>query len=411
MPVLRHIGVLARCRLPGGQSEIHAQRDAALAWGGAKILWAGPDDALPTEYRSLEASREAEGRLVLPGLIDCHTHLAFGGWREDEFEQRIRGCSYQEIAARGGGILRTVAATRSAKDEELSARCRVCLAAMAALGVTTVEAKSGYGLTVEQELRILRIYARLGNSQVVRIVPTLLAAHAVPPEYLNDRAGYIRQVVQRLIPETAQEGLARFCDAFVEDGAFTAEEARTILRAAIDCGLRPKLHADQLTDSGGAALAAELGCVSADHLDCISHDGIRRLAERGTVAVNLPLTSLYLGRPPLPARELIDHGVPVAVATDFNPGTAPSFHLPLAMLLACTLQRMAPAEALKGATLYAARAIGEEDRCGSIEPNKRADFVIIDAPSVNHWIYHFASNRCVATYVGGKRVSPVVRGE
>ncbi len=403
--------MLATCRAPDGQGQIHAQCDAALVWKGGEILWTGPDAALPAETSSLETSGDAENRLVIPGLIDCHTHLAFGGWREDEFEQRIRGISYQEIAARGGGILRTVSATRSASDEELSARCLKWLAEMAALGVTTVEVKSGYGLTVEQELRILRIYARLKQKQPVRIVSTLLAAHALPQKFLGNRAGYIRQVAQNLIPEVARQKLAQFCDAFVEDGAFTADEARTVLQAGMDCGLRPKLHADQLSDSGGAALAAELGCISADHLDCVSEDGIRRLARSGTVAVSLPLASLYLGRPPAPARSLIDHGVPVAVATDFNPGTAPSFHLPLAMLLACTLQKMTPCEALKGATLYAARAIGEEERCGSLEPGKRADFVIIDAPSVNHWIYHFMANRPVATFIAGKRVEAADRGE
>jgi imidazolonepropionase len=275
---------------------------------------------------------------------------------------------------------------------------------MARLGITTVEAKSGYGLDFENEIRLLEVYERLRHTQPVRLVSTLLAAHVVPPEYADRRGHYLEIVCRDLIPEVARRRRARFCDVFVEESAFTPDEARAILGCAGEHGLGAKLHVDQFTDGGGAALAAELNAVSADHLECVSEDGITRLARSGTVAVTLPIAALYVTRPAAPARNLITAGVPVAVATDFNPGTAPTFHLPLAMLLAATLQRMTPAEVLKGVTMYAARAIGEASVTGSLEPGKRADFVIIDAPDVNHWIYHFAPNACVATYIGGKRV-------
>lgn len=404
MPVLRHIGVLAACRAEGGQGEVHLQREAALVWEGTKILWAGADRNLPHEYAAFDEIRDAERRLVIPGLIDCHTHLAFAGWRMDEFAQRALGCSYAEIAGSGGGILKTVAATRSASDEELMARCRAWLASMAALGVTTVETKSGYALTVEGELRILEIYKALSRAQPVHIVPTLLAAHTMPPEYATNRAAYLRLLTEGMIPEAAKGGLARFCDAFVDETAFSIDEAGQVLRAGLAHGLAPKLHADQFAGSGGAELAASLGAVSADHLEGVSEEGIRLLACAGTVAVSLPLASMYLGHAPMPARRLIEAGVPVAVASDFNPGTAPSYHLPLAMLLACTSQRMTPAEALKGATVYAARASGEEAEAGSIEPGKRADFAIIDSSDVDEWLVHFTPNQCVATYISGEKV-------
>jgi imidazolonepropionase len=400
---LTNIGLLASCRDEGGQDEIHPIPQAALAWRGADITWVGPASALPNEYRD-DARIDAEGRLVVPGLVDCHTHLAFAGWRADEIAARMRGLSYQEIAAAGGGIARTVAATRGASTDELIASCGRSLGAMTRLGITTVEAKSGYGLDFENEIRLLEVYESLRRTQPVRLVSTLLAAHVVPREYAGRREQYVDLVCHEVIPSVARRGLARFCDVFVEGGAFTSDEARAILRCGGDHGLGAKLHVDQLSDGGGAALAAELKAVSADHLECVSGDGVAQLAHAGTVAVTLPLAALYVGHPTAPARRLISAGVPVAVATDFNPGTAPTFHLPLAMLLAATLQRMTPAEVLKGVTMYAARAIGEASAIGSLEPGKRADFAIIDAPDVNHWIYHFTPNSCVATYIGGMRV-------
>ncbi|CAN5805542.1 hypothetical protein BH24GEM1_BH24GEM1_20390 [soil metagenome] len=287
--------------------------------------------------------------------------------------------SYEEALLRGGGILATVKATRAASEVELLRGGTRVLDELAALGVTTVECKSGYGLDLSTELALLRVYRRLAKEHQVRVVTTVLGAHVVRPEYAHDRAGYVELVTQELLPAAAREGLVDCCDVFVDRSAFTIAEARQILETARSLKLARKVHADQLSSGGGAELAAEAGALSADHLECVSADGIQALAEAGVVAVSLPLATLYLGRSPMPARRLIEAGVPVAVVTDFNPDSAPSFHLPLAMLLACVLQRMSPAEALKGATLYAARALGIDARCGSLEVGKAADFAVIEA--------------------------------
>lgn len=403
MPVLRNIGRLTACRAEGGQGDIHQTPAAALVWEGDLIHWVGPEAELPSRYADMETA-DAGGRLVTPGLIDCHTHLAFGGWRADELEMRALGSGYLDIALAGGGIAGTVRDTRKASEAELVARAAGFLAEMARLGVTTVECKSGYGLSVEEELKLLRVYRRLRHEQPVGIVATLLGAHVLPPEFRDRRADYVRLLTGEMIPRVAHEGLAEFCDIFVERMAFKADDARLILRAGTQHGLRPKLHVDQLTDGGGAALAAEVGAISADHLERASEAGIRAMAEAGVVAVNLPLASLYLNQPPMQARQFLDAGVPVAVATDFNPGSAPSYHLPLALTLACTLTRMTPGEAFKGATIVAARAIGREDRIGSLEPGKQADFILVDAPDVDHWLYHFRANAVAATFIRGRVV-------
>ena len=401
MPLLRSIGLLARC-LPGGDpADIDAMPNAALAWDEGVVRWVGPDREIPEAYRDWPAE-DARGRLVVPGLIDCHTHLAFGGWRGDEFGQRLAGRSYLEIAAAGGGIASTVSRTRAASVPMLAGRARGHLREMEKLGVTTVEAKSGYGLSLASELALLEVYAELARTDPVRIVPTLLGAHVVPPEFREDREGYLRLLTEELIPEVARRGLARFCDVFVEETAFSVAEARRILLAGTAAGLCPKLHADQLTAGGGAELAAEVGAASADHLERVSPAGIAALREAGVVAVSLPIATLYLHQAPMPARALLDAGVPVAVATDFNPGSAPSYHLPLAMMLACNLQRMTPREVLRGVTSVAARAIGVEAEAGSLAPGFAADFAIIDAPDVEFWMYHFRANSCLRTVRGGE---------
>ncbi len=403
MPVLRNIGLLARCLPNGSQDEIHAVRGAALAWEGSQICWAGPEADLPSPYHDWPGE-DALGRLVIPGLIDCHTHLAFGGWRAEEFEQRIKGTSYLDIVRAGGGIVSTMNKTRAAATDELAVHCRSHLAGMARLGVTTVEAKSGYGLNLEDELRILRLYRDLADQTSQRLVSTVLAAHVVPPEYKDRREAYLTLVIEQILPRVAEERLARFCDVFVEESAFSVAEARRIFEAASHFGLRAKLHADQITSCGGAELAAEVGAISADHLEQISTDGMSRLATSGVVAVSLPIASLYLGMTPMPARQLLGLGVPVAVATDFNPGSAPSYHLPMALTLACLLQRMTPAEALKGATIVAARALGLEQETGCLEQGRSADFAVIDAASVTQWLYHFTANACVRTVARGKDI-------
>ncbi len=403
LQVLRNIGQLATGTAAGGSSGITTHTGAALVWEADRILWLGPEADLPAQYRSGGKS-DAGGGLVIPGLVDCHTHLGFGGWRGDEFALRLAGKSYQEVAAAGGGILATMRQTRAIGPETLVDRCLGFLTEMASLGVTTVECKTGYGLDEPSELMLLEVYQQVGRQAAQRIVSTLLAAHAVPPEYRERREDYLNLITERIIPETGRRGLAAFCDVFVESGAFTIDQARRVLRAGQAAGLRPKLHADQLSAGGGAELAAEVGAVSADHLEHISDEGMRRMAEAGVVAVSLPLATLYLNQRPLPARRLIEAGVPVAVATDFNPGSAPSFHLPLAMMLGCTLQRMTPAEVLTGATLVAARAIGLEHEVGSLEVGKAADFAVIDAPDLNHWMYHFRANACRRTVIAGQTV-------
>ncbi|HEY5596271.1 MAG TPA: imidazolonepropionase, partial [Candidatus Bipolaricaulota bacterium] len=288
MPLLTNIGELATCRADGGQGDVHLIPRAALAWEGERITWLGPQDQLPSTYAGLERV-DAHGKLMVPGLVDCHTHLAFGGWRADEFEQRLLGKPYLEIAKEGGGIARTVRQTRASSESELYEKALKHLQEMTCLGVSTVECKSGYGLDLETELKLLRVYRQLAKTQPNRIVSTFLGAHVVPPEYKSKRADYVKLLTHDMIPAVAAEKLARFCDAFVEDSAFSVEEARTILEAGKAHGLRPKLHADQLSDGDGARLAAELGAISADHLEHVSDDGIAALAQAGVVAVSLPL--------------------------------------------------------------------------------------------------------------------------
>lgn len=387
----------------GDLGEIH---NAALVTDGEIIVWVGRETELPAQYRQLgsDARHDAAGSLVVPGLIDCHTHLAFGGWREDEFELRSQGASYLEIAQAGGGIARTVQATRQASEEELVVKAAAVLERMVELGVTTVECKSGYGLSFDDELKLLRVYRRLQNEQPVRLVATLLGAHVVPPEFKDDRQGYMTLLCDRLIPQVAELGLAEFCDVFVEVGAFSVDEARKVLAAGKARGLRPKLHAGQFSDGGAVKLAAEMQAVSADHLECADEAGIAALAEAGVVAVALPIASLYLAQPAMDARKFIRAGVDVAVATDFNPGSAPSYHLHLAMMLACTLNHLTPGQALRATTINAAKAIGRADTVGSLEPGKKADFVLLDTPSVNHFVYHFRPGVVRETYIAGRRV-------
>jgi imidazolonepropionase len=405
MPVLRNIAQLATCPTDNPQQDAGLIDNAAVVWRGEHIEWVGPALELPQAYKG-EPVVDCERRLVIPGLVDCHTHLCFGGWRGDEFDLRLRGQSYQEIAAAGGGIASTVAATRAASTGSLLRKAAASLDGMLRLGVTTVECKSGYGLDEANELKQLEVYRRLDDSHAVDLVATYLGAHVVPPEQRASRDRYISLVCDVMIPAVADRGLAEFCDVFIEEGAYTTEEARRILTVAASHGLGLKVHADQLSDGSGALLAAELGAVSAEHLEYVSDAGMAALARSGTVAVSLPLASMYLGEPYLPARDLMDAGVRVAVATDFNPGSAPSYHLPLALTLACLNQSMTPQEALNGATTIAARAISRDDRIGSLKPGYRADLAIIDAPSLNHWLYHFVPNACVSVIKNGEWSQP-----
>lgn len=399
--VFRNIGQLATCPPGAPQQDAGLIDNAALVFADNRVEWVGEEHQLPARFAGQE-SIDCGGRLVTPGLIDCHTHLCFGGWRGDEFEMRLQGRSYQEIAAAGGGIRSTVAATRSSSIEQLTEKALKALEQIRDLGITTLECKSGYGLERLSELKQLQVYRRLDEQQAVELVPTFLGAHMVPDEYQQRRSEYIDLLCQQLIPEVAEQELAQFCDIFVEQGAYSVSEARQILSAAQGAGLKIKVHADQLSCGGGAQLAAEFGAVSAEHLEYADEAGIQALERAGTVAVSLPLASLYLRERYLPAREMLNAGVRVAVATDFNPGSAPSFHLPLAMTLACINQQMTPQEVLMGATSVAARAIAAENRIGSLLPGFAADIAVFDVPAVNHWLYHFQANACCGLLKSGR---------
>jgi len=401
MTVLNNIGQLATCPASAAQQDAGLINDAALVFEDKQIIWAGCEQQLPEHFTTHE-QLDCGGRLVVPGLIDCHTHLCFGGWRGDEFEQRLQGHSYQEIAAAGGGIRSTVAATRSDSHEQLLDKGMLSLKGMLDLGITTVECKSGYGLELDTELKQLQVYRQLDVQQPIDLIPTFLGAHMVPDEYHQNREGYIRLLCDVLIPLVSEQKLALFCDIFVEKGAFSLSEAREILGVAKQAGLGLKVHADQLSNGGGARFAAEIGAVSAEHLEYADDKGIRDLAQAGTVVVSLPLASLYLREQYIPARKMLDAGARVAVATDFNPGSAPSYHLPLAMTLACVNQRMTPQEVLMGVTTVAARAVSSEHLIGSLLPGYNADISIIDSPSVNHWLYHFRPNACCGVVKSGK---------
>lgn len=398
---IRNIGLLATCKDFGAQGEFHSIRNAALVWNDkGEILWVGEESKLPSEYKNSKFF-DAMGKLVIPGLIDCHTHLGFSGWRSKEFEMRILGKSYLEIEQSGGGIVSTVKKTREASESEIKARAHEFLKSMSSLGVTTVECKSGYGLNSETELKILRVYKDLAKEQKLGIVSTFLGAHTIPSEFKNNRSAYIDLILNEMLPAVAKEKLASFCDIFVETSAFSIEEAKVIFEKAKTFGLRPKIHADQFSDSRGAVLAASVDAISADHLEYTGPQGIGAMKEKDVVAVMLPLATLYTNQKPAHARSFIEAGVKVAVATDFNPGSAPSFNLHFAMFLACTLNRMTPAEVLKGVTLYAAKAIGVDDKTGSLEVGKFADVAVIDAEDPNEWMYHLRENRCIATFKNG----------
>jgi imidazolonepropionase len=405
--VLANIRWLASCPAAGGADDLGLFVNAALAWEGERISWVGPAADLPAKYARWERV-DAAGAGVIPGLIDCHTHLAFGGWRAEEFAARNRGAAYAELAAMGGGIASTVTATRAASEDELYERSVEFLHGMMALGVTAVECKSGYGLTVEEELKQLRVYRRLAATLPVSIRSTFLGAHALPPEFDKNREGYVRLICEEMIPRVAELG-PHFCDAFVEEGAFTPAEARRIFQAARDHGMPRTLHADQLSDTGGAALAAEVEADSAAHLEFATDAGLAAMGKAGTVAVLLPFAALTTHVQPLDGRRCLRAGVRVAVATNFNPGSAPTFHLPFALWLACCVHRLTAAQALRGATINAARAICMGDRLGSLEVGKEADFVLLDAESVDQWLYHIGPNAARAVYIRGERYQRSIR--
>ena len=374
----------------------------AIGVAGERIAWAGPASGVP---EAAEQTWSAGGRLVTPGLVDCHTHLVFGGDRSGEWEQRLAGAGYEAIAASGGGIAATVRATRAAGDDELLDGAVARAAALAARGVTTVEVKSGYGLDLDTELRMLRVARRIPDRVPVDVVTTFLGAHVVPPELEGDADRYLDRVCDEVLPAVAAEGLADAVDAFCERMAFTAGQLDRLLAAATRLGLPVKLHADQLSDGDGAALAARHGALSADHLEHTSPAGVAALAAAGTVAVLLPGAAYVLRDEAVPPVDTLRAAaVPMAVATDCNPGTAPLVSLPLALHLACTRFGLTVAEAIAGATVHAARALGRAGEIGTIAPGALADLVVWDADQPAQIVYWMGLDPVAAVVKRGRFV-------
>lgn len=367
--------------------ELERYEDGAVAWVDGEVVEAGPTDELLEEWEPDEV-HDASGCAVTAGLVDAHTHLVWAGNRADEFAERLAGATYEEIAARGGGILRTVSETRAASNEALLEKALATAWRMLAAGVTTIEAKSGYDLTKEGELRLLAIAAEVRKRTPLSVVGTALAAHTVPPEYARRRAAYLEEVCIPTALEAHDRGHAEFVDMFVDKGSFEPKEARAFVRAVREARLGVRLHVDQLREGGGALLAAELRAASADHLDYATEAGIAALARSGTVAVLLPGATLTLGGPVPPLEALRAHSVPTAVATDYNPGTSTLDSLVLTLALACRLYKMTPDEALVGATEAAARSLQRAGRIGCLRPGADADIVIWQAPDARTLTYH-----------------------
>jgi imidazolonepropionase len=373
--------------------------DAALVVEGERLAWVGPRRALSTTWRGA-SQHDCGGALVTPGLIDCHTHLVYGGDRAAEFEQRLNGASYEEIARAGGGIASTVRATRAASEEDLLAQSRPRLRALRAEGVTTLEIKSGYGLALEHERKCLRVARTLAAQEGMSIRTTFLGAHALPPEFAGRPDDYVDELL-RMLPVLHAEGLVDAVDAFCERIAFTPAQTARVFEAARALGLPLKLHAEQLSDSGGTALAARLGALSCDHLEWVSEEGVRAMAAAGTVAVLLPGAFYFLRETRLPPVAMLrEHGVPIAISTDCNPGSSPCTSLLLMLNMACTLFRLTPEEALAGVTRNAARALGLADR-GTLQAGSRSDFVLWDVAQPAQLAYAIGANPLLQTIQGG----------
>lgn len=426
--IIRNIGQLLTMRSPGrgesagngsgngggrpadpGAQAVGLVPDAVVAVRGGRIVACGP--RLEVEPHVAERPEtvaiDAAGGVVSPSLIDPHTHLLFAGWREAEFAQRLAGRSYLEILASGGGILSSVARFRAAAKDELIAWGRAALDRMLLCGTTIVEAKTGYGLTRHEEMKAL-LALRFIGPHPVEVVPTFLGAHAVPDEYRGRPDGaeaYLDEVCLPLLPAVADAELARFCDVFCEAGVFSVEQSRRLLTEAKRCGLGAKIHADEIESTGGAELAAEVGAVSADHLVKASDRGLEMMAEAGVTAVVLPATTFTLGhRDYAPARKMLEMGLDVALATDFNPGTSPVESLPLVMGIACRAMRLSPAEAFRGCTVAAAKALGIEDRAGTVEPGRPADLVVFEAADYRQVPYRLGVNLVRTVMKDGKVV-------
>jgi imidazolonepropionase len=384
--------------------ELGIIHDGAVLTQGEKILSADRTRALEAQARRARAREiDCRGHIVMPGFVDSHTHLIFAGSRVDDYEERLRGKTYQEIAEAGGGIRSSAARVKNISAGDLVSQGKYFLDHFAAHGTTTVEVKTGYGLDVAGELKSLQVAQRLRKVHPLELVPTLMAAHALPARYERRREAYINYLLRHLIPVAAQRGHPEYIDCFCDRGAFSVEECRRLLAAGRQLGMRPRLHADQLARSGASRLAIELNAASADHLDFISGSDIRALARSSVIATLLPGSNFHLGTAySAPARRLIEAGAAVALATDFNPGTSPTLNMQFILSLACTALRLKPAEAITAATLNAAYALNRADRTGSLEPGKQADLAVMKVSDYREIPYYFAWNHCVMTVKRGR---------
>ena len=392
--LLTNIGLLATpqgtaAKAGAEQGNIQFLKDAWVLVEDGIIAQVGTGAAPEVEGAKVV---DAEGHLVTPGLVDAHTHLIFGGWRQNELGMKLHGKTYLEIQNAGGGIQSSTNATRGSSEEELTVKAAKALDEMMSLGTTTVEAKSGYGLATEHELKALQVIKNLNERHAMDIVPTFMGAHLVPKEYKENRKEYIRLICEEMMPLVAKQGIAKYNDVFCEADTFDVEEARQVLEAGLKYGLRPKIHADEIEAIGGSQLAGEIGAISAEHLIVCPPEGIESLAKGGVIACLLPATSFNLGATFAPARDMVNAGVPVAMATDFNPGSCPCLNLQFVINLGCLKYRLTPEEVLTAVTLNGAAAIDMADKVGSVEPGKQGDLVIWDAPDLDYICYRLGSN-------------------
>jgi imidazolonepropionase len=388
-------------KVGGEMRDLGILSDAGVLCEQGKISWVGEmkdwQRRLPDDYGELDASR----KVVLPGFVDSHTHMMFAGNRAHEFALRSQGATYQQIAEAGGGILNTITHVRFATKKDLKKQTLRYMNEMMKHGTTTVEIKTGYGLDLDSEIKMLEAINELKDEELMTVVPTFIGAHAYPPEFKQNKRAYVDLVLEKMIPYAGKKQLATFCDVFCEKGYFELEESEQILNEGKKWGMLPKIHAEELNPLGGAQLAAKLGAVSADHLEKIDDAGIAALRDANVVGTVLPGVSFFLNHGYAPARKLIDSGVAVAIASDFNPGSCMSYSMPMMMTIACTQMQMSPEEAIVASTLNGAAALNLSSSVGSIEVGKNADLIVADIPDYKYLAYHFGSNHIVTTIKNG----------
>ncbi len=402
--VVTNLAEVVTCEPAPGEGPLGVIPGGALVAAGGRVAWVGPESRLDRRAWPDAAQLDGRGRVAVPGFVDSHTHLVFAGSREHEYALRARGASYQEIAAAGGGILATVRATRAAGVEELVALARPRLRLALAHGTTTIEIKSGYGLTTADELKMLEAVRRLGALEPVAVQATFCGAHEVPPEYRGRTDAYVDLIVQEMLPAVAAQGVARYVDVFCEEGVFSVAQARRVLEAGARHGLRAKFHADEFAPLGGAALAAEVRALSADHLLAARVEDVARMKAAGVTATLLPGTAFFLGLPSAPARRFLETGVRVALASDFNPGSSMGLNLQLVMTMAVSQMKMTPEEALLGVTLHGAHAALLAGEVGSLAPGKQADLLLCDVPNWRWLSYFYGVNHVSAVVKAGRLV-------